>query len=131
MPAARFEPASAPAVCAPTRRRRPLSESTFLGLGFAAFLLAAGTEYALYHRLLRDPLRTRDAIFIRPAIKRWLAGTVVLQVSVIAACILYLVVLGSRHGQGSAWIFPAVGAVFGLALPLQFILMPIVRAFRP
>jgi hypothetical protein len=63
--------------------------------------------------------------------KRWLIGTVVLQVSVIAACILYLIVLRSRHGQSSAWIFPAVGGVFGLALPLQFILMPIVRAFRP
>jgi hypothetical protein len=97
----------------------------------AAFLLAAGAEYALYHRLLRDPLRTRDAALIRPATKRWLIGTVALQVSVIAACILYVVVLGSRHGQSSAWIFPAVGAVFGLALPLQFILMPIVRAFRP
>jgi len=56
---------------------------------------------------------------------------VVWQVSVIAACILYVLVLGSRHGQSSAWISPAVGAVLGLALPLQFILLPIVRAFRP
>jgi hypothetical protein len=96
----------------------------------AAFLLAAGAEYALYHRLLRDPLRTRDAAMIRPALKRWSIVMVVWQVSVIAASILYVVVLGARHGQSSAWIAPAVGAVFGLALPLQFILMPIVRAFR-
>jgi hypothetical protein len=53
------------------------------------------------------------------------------QVLVIAAAILYVVVFGSRHGQSSAWISPAVGAAFGLGLPLQFILMPIVRAFRP
>lgn len=97
----------------------------------AAFLLASGTEYALYHRLLRDPLRTRDAAMIRPALKRWSIAMVVWQVSVIAACILYFALLGSRHGQSSAWISPAVGAVFGLALPLQFILMPIVRASRP
>jgi hypothetical protein len=68
---------------------------------------------------------------LRPALKRWLIVMVVWQVSVIAAAILYVVVVGSRHGQSSAWIAPAVGAAFGLGLPLQFILMPIVRAFRP
>ena len=68
---------------------------------------------------------------LRPALKRWLIVMVVWQVSVIAAAILYVVVFGSRHGQSSAWISPAVGAAFGLGLPLQFILMPIVRAFRP
>jgi len=43
---------------------------------------------------------------------------VVWQVSVIAACILYVLVLGSRHGQSSAWISPAVGAAFGLTVAL-------------
>jgi len=49
---------------------------------------------------------------------------------VLGACALYLAAFGSRHGPGIAWIFPAVGAVFGTALPLQFVVMAILRSAR-
>ncbi len=80
--------------------------------------------------MLRAPLRTRVIARIRPAINRWLIVTIAWQVLLIAGCVLYLVLLGSRHGRSSAWIAPPVGAAFGLAVPLNFIAMGIVRGVR-
>jgi hypothetical protein len=51
-------------------------------------------------------------------------------VLVLGACGLYLVALGPAHGRSAAWISPAVGAVFGTAIPLQFLVMAILRAAR-
>ena len=81
--------------------------------------------------MLRAPLRTRDLALIRPAVNRWLMVTVVWQVLVLGGSVLYLLVLGSRHGRTSVWIAPPAGATIGLALPLNFIVMAIVRAMRP
>ena len=96
----------------------------------AAFLAALGAQYGLYHRLLRAPLRTRDVLQFRPALSRWLRVTVVWQVLVIGGCVLYLAVMTSRHGHSVAWVLPAVGAVFGTALPLQFVAVAIARSTR-
>jgi hypothetical protein len=49
---------------------------------------------------------------------------------VLGACGLYLAVLGPAHGRNVAWISPAVGAVFGTATPLQFVVMAILRSVR-
>jgi hypothetical protein len=92
--------------------------------------LAFGVEYGLYHRLLRDPLRTHDPGRIRPALVQWLKVTVAWQVIVLVGCALYLVAFGSRHGHSVAWVSPAVGAVFGTAFPLQFVVMAIMRSMR-
>jgi len=97
----------------------------------AAFLGSLAVEYALFHRLLRAALRTRDISQWRPALNRWLAATVAWQVVVVAACVLYLVAIASKHGPGAAWVAPPVGAVFGGAIPLQFVAVAIVRATRP
>jgi hypothetical protein len=51
-------------------------------------------------------------------------------VLVIGACIVYFVAIGSTHGKSPTWIVPPVGAAFGIAVPLQFIVMAIVRAVR-
>jgi hypothetical protein len=67
---------------------------------------------------------------VRPALKRWVTFTTVWQVAVLGGCGLYMVVLSTRHGQGVAWISPAVGAVFGTALPLQFVVVAILRSAR-
>ena len=93
-------------------------------------MLALGLEFGFYHFMLRGPLRTRDIATIRPAINRWLLVTIAWQVLLIAGCVAYLVVLGSGHGRSSAWIAPPVGAAFGLAVPLNFIAMAILRAVR-
>jgi hypothetical protein len=92
--------------------------------------LAFALQYGLYHRLLREQLRTHDLELVRPALKRWIKVTIVWQVLVLGGSALYLAALGSRHGHGVAWVAPAVGAVFGTALPLQFVVMAIMRSMR-
>jgi hypothetical protein len=79
---------------------------------------------------LRPRLATHDLAVIRPAINRWLIVTIVWQVLVIGGCVVYLVALGSTRGKSPTWIVPPVGGVFGIALPLQLIVMAIVRAVR-
>jgi hypothetical protein len=110
--------------------RRLLSDSTFVGLGLVAFLSAFVLQYGLYHRLLSDRLRTGDIEHVRPAIMRWMKVAIVSQLLVLGACVLYLAALSSRHGHSALWIAPAVGAAFGTALPLQFVVMAILRSVR-
>ncbi|HEV2034379.1 MAG TPA: hypothetical protein VGU71_09310 [Candidatus Dormibacteraeota bacterium] len=92
--------------------------------------MALAAQYGLYHRLLREPLRTHAAESALPAVRRWLKFAIVWQVLVLAGCALYASVLASRHAHSVAWIAPAVGAVFGTALPLQFAVMTILRSGR-
>ena len=99
-------------------------------MGLVAFLVTFAVQYGLYHRLLRDPLQTRDLVLIRPALKRWIKIAVVWQVLVLGGCAVYLFASGPGHGRGIAWIAPAVGAIFGTALPLQFVVVSILRAAR-
>jgi hypothetical protein len=80
--------------------------------------------------MLRDRLSTRDMIQIRPAINRWLIVTIAWQVLVIGACVVYALTLGSSPGKSPLWIVPPMGAAFGIAMPLQLIVMAIVRAAR-
>jgi hypothetical protein len=56
--------------------------------------------------------------------------TIAWQVLVIGACVVYLIVVGPEHGKSPTWIVPPVGAAFGAAMPLQLIVMGIVRAVR-
>jgi hypothetical protein len=95
-----------------------------------AFLLAFAVQYGLYHRLLRDALHTRDLLQVRPALTRWIKVAIVWQVLVLVACGVYLVAFGPGHRQSAAWISPAVGAVFGTAIPLQLVVMAILRSMR-
>ena len=60
--------------------------------------------------------------------KRWIKVAIVWQVLVLSACTVYMTVVSSRHGAGVAWISPAVGGVFGTALPLQFVVISIARS---
>ncbi len=62
--------------------------------------------------------------------RRWLKFVIVWQVLVLAGCVLYVSMLASRHLRSVAWIAPAVGAVFGTALPLQVAVMAILRSGR-
>jgi hypothetical protein len=80
--------------------------------------------------LLRDQLRSHDLDLTRQALKQWVKVAIVWQVLVLGGCAAYLLVFGSRHGPGFAWVSPAVGAAFGTALPLQFVVMAILRSAR-
>ena len=95
-----------------------------------AFLLTFAVQYGLYHRLLRGALLTRDVVQVRPALTRWIRVAIVWQVLVLVACGVYLVALGPGHRHSFAWISPAVGAVFGTAIPLQLVVMAILRSMR-
>jgi hypothetical protein len=55
---------------------------------------------------------------------------IVWQALVLGGSALYMIVLGSSHGPGIAWVYPAIGATFGSALPLQFVAMAAVRLAR-
>jgi hypothetical protein len=52
------------------------------------------------------------------------------QALVLGGSAVYMLVVGSHHGPGIAWVFPAVGATFGSALPLQFVAMAALRLAR-
>ena len=78
--------------------------------------------------MLQGALRSNELEQVRPALKRWLRIAIIWQVMVLAGCGIYLTALTSRHGI--AWISPAVGAVFGTALPLQFVVVAILRSAR-
>ena len=67
---------------------------------------------------------------MRPAIGRWLKVVLAWQVGVVAASATYVAVLASMHPRGLAWVAPALGAVFGTALPLQVVVVAILRAGR-
>ncbi|HXB05236.1 MAG TPA: hypothetical protein VNY77_10280, partial [Candidatus Angelobacter sp.] len=68
--------------------------------------------------LLRSAVRSREPALVRPALVRWIKVAILWQVLVLAACGIYLAAFGPVHGKSVAWIAPAVGAVFGTAIPL-------------
>jgi hypothetical protein len=79
---------------------------------------------------LRSQLRTRDPEQVRAALKRWIKFSIVWQGLVLVTCAAYLVGLRPTHQHSVAWIAPAVGAVFGTAIPLQLVVMAILRSVR-
>ncbi len=93
-------------------------------------MLAFAVQYGLYHRLLRKALRSNEPGLVMSALKRWLKIAIAWQLLVLGGCALYLVVLNSGHARGVAWISPAIGAAFGTALPLQLVVMAIMRSAR-
>lgn len=76
------------------------------------------------------PLRSGNFEQLRPALKRWIKVTAAWNLLVAGGCVIYFVALSSRHGHALAWVAPPIGAVFGSALALQFVVMPISRAAR-
>ncbi|HEX9475975.1 MAG TPA: hypothetical protein VGA41_04915 [Candidatus Dormibacteraeota bacterium] len=68
---------------------------------------------------------------MRPALGRWLKVVLPWQLAVVVASTGYVAVLASMHVRGFAWVAPAIGAVFGTAMPLQVVVIAILRASRP
>ena len=87
-------------------------------------------QYGLFARLLEGPLRTRDVAQMRPAVGRWLKVVLVWQVVVLLVSAGYVASLSSAHAAGYAWVAPAIGAVFGTAIPLQVAVVAILKASR-
>jgi hypothetical protein len=67
---------------------------------------------------------------MRSAVARWLKVVLVWQVVVLVVSAGYVAVVSSAHATGYAWVAPAIGAVFGTAIPLQVAVFAILRASR-
>jgi len=80
--------------------------------------------------MLRERLRAGNFEQLRPALMRWIKVTGAWNLLVAAGCVVYFFAVSSRHGHTVAWIAPPIGAVFGSALALQLVVMPIARATR-
>ena len=80
--------------------------------------------------MLQRPLGLTDLELARPAIARWVKTVLVFQTLVLVATGSYVAVMASKHPHGIAWIAPAIGVVIGTALPLQVVVMAILRAGR-
>lgn len=93
-------------------------------------MVSVAVQFGLYAWLLRRALLTHDISVMRPAILGWLKVVLVWQVAVVAASATYVAVLGSSHPGGFAWVAPAVGAIVGTAMPLQVVVIAIMRAGR-
>lgn len=87
-------------------------------------------QYGLFARLLQGPLRTHDVAQMRPAVGRWLTVVLAWQVVVLVVSGGYVALLRSQHAAGYAWVAPAIGAVFGTAIPLQVAVVAILKASR-
>jgi len=87
-------------------------------------------QFGLYARVLQGPLRASQAEVAQPALVRWIKLAAAWQVLVLVAAGTYVAVLASRHTPGAAWIAPPVGLVIGTALPLQFVVVAVLRAGR-
>ena len=93
-------------------------------------MVSLAVQLGLYQWLLRRPLGTHDISLMRPAIFTWLKVVLAWQVAVVAVSATYVAVVGSKHPGGFAWVAPAIGAVFGTAMPLQVAVIAIMRAGR-
>ena len=93
-------------------------------------MISTAVQFGLYRWLLRRALLTRDISVMRPAILGWLKVVLAWQVAVLVASATYVAVFGSKHPAGFAWVAPAIGAIFGTAMPLQVAVIAIMRAGR-
>ena len=93
-------------------------------------MVSIAVQVGLYGWLLRPALLTRELSVMRPALFRWLKVVLVWQVAVMLASATYVAALGSKHPGGFAWVAPALGAIFGTAMPLQLAVIAIMRAGR-
>jgi hypothetical protein len=106
-----------------------LSDGFFIALGLVAVLVCFGVHWLLYLRMA-PALRAPDLEARRAGIVRWfwlLAGW---ELFVLVLAAGYILVARGAYPSPGAWLAPAVGAIAGNALPLQFAALAISRAAR-
>ncbi|HLH69909.1 MAG TPA: hypothetical protein VKY90_12995 [Candidatus Dormibacteraeota bacterium] len=112
-------------------RTPPGSELSFVAAAAAAFVVCLVAQYLGYGRLLLPALRSAEAADRRRALRRWLGFVVTCEGLVVAAAIVYAIVVGSRHPTGIVWALPPIAALVGVSLPLQLAASRLARsAFR-
>jgi hypothetical protein len=90
--------------------------------------MAMVVQFGLYVLMLQTALRSREIDKARPAVMRWFKTVLVWQLLVVLAAASYVALLGAHHPRGLAWVTPAVAAVFGTAIPLQVVVISVMRA---
>lgn len=127
--------ASAPAACARTRGSSggpgaPLSDTAYIALGLLAGAIAAGVQYVGWTRLGGRRATTGSAEARRQALRRWILFAFGWQAAVLAFVGVYVGLQLSGHPGSPAWPAPAVGAVVGTALPLQVVVISLLRGLH-
>ena len=108
-----------------------MTDTAYLAVAAAAFVVAALAQLALYLRVLRAPLQSGDPERVRPAIVRWVRYDLPVQTGILGAAAIWFAIQTSHHAHGVALVGPPVAAVLGSALPLQIVAMAMMRALRP
>jgi hypothetical protein len=84
-------------------------------------------QFAGYSRLLLPGLRSSEPAEKQAALKRWVLFVAAWQALLVAALVVYAIVLPPR-GRGLTWAAPPLAGVVGTALPLQLAVARIARA---
>jgi len=93
-------------------------------------VVALLVQFGLFARLLQQPLRSTEMAVVRQAAVRWIKVSVAWQGFVLVAAGAYVIAYGSGQPHGFAWIAPPLGAVLGTALPLQLVVVSLMRSMR-
>ncbi len=85
-------------------------------------------QYGAFQRLLGARLRAESVEERRAALTRWFKFAIAWQGLVLVAIAAYGFSMAHHHPPGLAWVAPVIGAVLGTALPLQLVVVQILRA---
>ncbi len=91
-------------------------------------MLFLAVQYRAFQRLLGARLQAGTVEERRTALTRWFKFAVAWQGLVLLAIAAYSVPMAHHHPPGIAWLAPVIGAVLGTALPLQLVVVQILRA---
>ena len=105
-----------------------MTDAAYLGIGMVACAAAAAIQYGGWRRLGGVRATTGEIEARRRALRSWVIFAVVWQVALLAAVGVYVLIQSAAHPPQVAWPAPAVGAVVGTALPLQLVVIALMRA---
>ncbi|HEX6488530.1 MAG TPA: hypothetical protein VF137_06605 [Candidatus Dormibacteraeota bacterium] len=94
-------------------------------------MVTAAVQYAGWLRLGARRATEGSVEQRRSALRRWLVFAVAWQLAVLVGIGIYIAVISGGSHSSAAWIAPAAGALVGTALPLQVVVMSLMRGLRP
>ncbi len=105
-----------------------MSAATYTGVALIVFLLTGAIQFAGWTRIGASHMKDEPNAK-RAALRRWIVFALAYQVAVLAGIGVYVFITVRTHPP-AGWAAPAIGAVFGTALPLQLVVYSISRANR-
>lgn len=95
-----------------------------------AFGAGGLAQYLGFRRFLGARLHDEDLELRRGALVRWAGFAIAWQLFVIVADVAWVVPFAAGHARGYLWAAPPIGLLLGTALPLQVVVVAIMRANR-